>query len=66
MSLQQVPFSKMMEGLHFWFVLFGIAGVGLLISLTSLALTLVKAHFRCVYKVKPEKNTYAHQTPKTN
>lgn len=66
MSLQQVPFSKMMEGLHFWFVLFGIAGVGLLISLTSLALTLVKAHFRCVYKLKPEKNTYAHQTPITN
>ena len=46
MSAVQIPFNKMMEGLHFWFIVFAISGLGLMLSLGSLAFKLLKSQFR--------------------
>jgi nitric oxide reductase subunit B len=47
LSENQVPFGNMMEGLHFWFVLFTISGMLLMVCLGSIAFGLVKAYVRC-------------------
>jgi nitric oxide reductase subunit B len=47
MSREQEPFQEMMKGLQPWFILFGVAGVLLLFSLSSLAVSLIRAYVRC-------------------
>ena len=66
MSLHQVPFSKMMEGLHFWFILFAIAGFCLMATLTSLALTLVKAYLGCMINTRRQKSSFFQETSLIN
>ncbi|MEO6882881.1 MAG: cbb3-type cytochrome c oxidase subunit I [Bacteroidia bacterium] len=42
MSLHQVSYSEMMESLRPYFIVFGIAGIGLLICFSSIAILLIK------------------------
>jgi nitric oxide reductase subunit B len=50
MSAQQIPFKSMMNGLLPWFVLFAIAGIILMCSLSVIAVILVRAYIRCEIK----------------
>lgn len=43
MNPHQVSFSQMMSGLHFWFFLFVVSGVGLMVSLVSIAISLLRS-----------------------
>lgn len=60
MSENQVPFSRMMESLHPWFIVFVIAGVALMISLGAIAFRLVRTYLICELKFfkRQDKNTH--------
>lgn len=50
MSPHQIPFSRMMEGLQPWFVVFILAGTVLMISLGSIAILLIRHYLLCTLK----------------
>lgn len=54
MSANQIPFGKMMESLHVWFILFILAGVVLAVSLSAVASGLIYSYLRCKFKRRKE------------
>lgn len=56
MSANQIAFSKMMEGLQGWFVLFVIAGMMLMVSLGAIAFNLIYSYLSCELKMRKEKS----------
>jgi nitric oxide reductase subunit B len=52
MSAERIPFTQMMSGLNIWFVLFIVAGFGLLISMGAIAYVLLRSYAKCYFKKK--------------